>query len=55
MFVVENQRSGQETGEPILASLVTLRGACGQARPLTESWFLCVLDEIHIFIMHTLT
>ena len=55
MFVVENQRSGQEICEPVLASLVTVHGTCGQSCPLTEFPFLCMLDSVHIFIIQTPT
>ena len=55
MFVVENQRSGQETWEPILASLVTVHGTCGESCPLTGSPFLCMLDNVHILKIQTPT
>lgn len=42
MFVIENQRSGQEMWEPILASLAPLCGTCGQSWPeLSLGFFVC--------------
>lgn len=55
MFVVENQRSGQEIWEPVLASLVALHGTCGQSSPLCLGFFVFLTRFIVLLFKHILS